>query len=278
MKERISLTIDSSILEEIDRKIDGHRVKNRSHAVELTLMQSIGKDAPKTAVILAGGIGKRMMPLTLEMPKPLITIHDKTLLEHLFDLFKKYKIKNIILSIGYKRDKIKETIGNGKRFGVNVTYVEETKPLGTAGPLRKAKPYLNETFIVSNSDELKDFDLMDMYKFHKDNNSIATIALATIEDPSQYGVARLQGTKIIEFIEKPKKENAPSNLINSGIYIFEPEVLNYIKPGYAMLETDVFPKLAKEGKLQGYAFSGQWLNTGTLEHYEKAIKEWKDIE
>ena len=278
MRKRISLTIDSSILEDIDNRIDGYKIKNRSHAIELALMQNLGKNVPKTALILAGGLGKRMMPLTLEVPKPLITVHDKTLLEHLFDLFKKYKIKNIIISIGYKGHKIKEVIGNGKRFGVNVTYVEEKKPLGTAGPLKLAESFLNDTFIVSNSDELKDFDLMDMYRFHKENKSIATIALATIDDPSQYGVARLQGTKIIEFIEKPKKGNAPSNLINAGIYIFEPEVLDYVKPGHSMLEKDVFPKLARERRLQGYSFSGQWLNTGTMEHYKKAIKEWKDIE
>ena len=277
MKERVTLTLDSNVLREIDGKIDGHKIKNRSHAIELTLMQSLGSNVPKTAVILAGGIGTRLQPITYEVPKPLITVHDKTLLEHLFDLFKKYGIKDIIISIGYKGDKIKETIGNGRKFGVNVTYIEETKAMGTAGPLKLAAHLLKETFIVTNSDELKEFDLMDMYMFHKDNQGPATIALASVDDPSAYGVAKLQGNKILEFIEKPKKENAPSNLINSGIYIFEPDVLEYIPDGFSMLEKDVFPKLAKQGKLYGYPFSGQWFNTGTLEHYENAIKEWKDI-
>ena len=278
MKERVTLTLDSNLLREVDRKVDGYRIKSRSHAIELALMQNFGASVPKTAVILAGGVGTRLQPITFEVPKPLLTVHDKTLLEHLFDLFKKYGIKNIIISIGYKGGKIREAIGNGRKFGVNVSYVEEAKALGTAGPLRLAKPFLNDTFVVSNADELKELDLMDMYLFHKENKAAATIALASVNDPSAYGVAKLQGNRILEFIEKPKKESAPSNLINSGLYIFEPEVLDYIQEGYAMLETNVFPRLAREGRLYGYPFSGQWLNTGTLELYEIAIREWKDIE
>jgi len=277
MKERVTLTLEASLLRDIDRRIDGHHIRNRSHAIELALMQSIGGNVPKTAVILAGGIGTRLQPITFEVPKPLLTVHDKTLLEHLFDLFKKHGIKNIILSIGYKGDKIKETIGNGRRFGVNVSYIEEAKALGTAGPLKLGKHFLNDTFMCSNADELKELDLMDMYLFHKEHKATATIALATVDDPSAYGVAKLQGNRILEFVEKPKKGQAPSNLINSGLYIFEPEVLDYIPDGFSMLEKDVFPKLAREGKLYGYPFSGQWYNTGTLELYEQAIKQWKDI-
>ena len=277
MKERVTLTLETSLLREVDRKIDGHRIKNRSHAVELFLMQNLGSHVPKTAVILAGGMGTRLQPITFEVPKPLLTVHDKTLLEHLFDLFKKYGVKDIILSIGYKGDKIKQAIGNGRKFGVNVSYVEESKALGTGGPLKFAKSLLKDTFICSNADELKDLDLTDMYLFHKENKAAVTIALASVPDPSSYGVARLQGNRILEFVEKPTKDKAPSNLINSGLYIMEPEIIDEIPDGFSMLEKDVFPKLAKEERLYGYPFSGQWLNTGTLELYENAIKKWKDI-
>ncbi len=278
MKERVTLTLDGTILSEVDRRVDGHRIKNRSHAVELLLMQALGNsDMPKTAIILAGGVGTRLQPITFEIPKPLVLVHERTLLEHQFDLFKKYGVKNIILSIGYKGDKIRHAIGDGKRYGVNVSYVEEAKPLGTAGPLKLAKPLINGTFITTNSDELKEIDLHDMYLFHKENKATVTIALTTVDNPSNYGVARMQGGKILQFVEKPRKEDAPSNLINSGLYMMEPEVLDYIGEGHSMLEKDVFPKLAQEGKLFGYPFSGQWYNTGTLELYEKAIKEWKDI-
>ncbi len=278
MKERVTLTLDGNILGDVDRKVDGHKIKNRSHAVELLLMQALGSaDMPKVAVILAGGVGTRLQPITFEIPKPLVLVHDRTLLEHQFDLFKKHGIKNIVLSIGYKGDKIKHAIGDGRRFGVNVTYIEEAKPLGTGGPLRLAKPYITGTFITENSDELKEIDLHDMYLFHKESKATVTIALTTVDNPSSYGVAKMAGGKILEFVEKPKREDAPSNLINSGLYMMEPEVLDYIGEGFSMLEKDVFPKLAKEGRLFGYPFSGQWYNTGTLEDYKQAIKEWKDI-
>jgi len=278
MKERVTLTIDKGILQEVDRRVDGHEIKNRSHAVELLLIKAMGSNMAKTALILAGGKGERLQPITFEIPKPLMLVHDRAMLEHTFDLFKKYGVKNIIISIGYKGNKIKEAIGNGRKFGVNVTYVEEDKPLGTAGPLRLAQNVLTETFIVCNADELKDFDLSQMYMFHKENKAAVTIALTTVEDPSAYGVAKLQGNRILEFVEKPKKENAPSKLINSGLYMMEPEVINYIPKGFTALEKDVFPRLAKEGKLFGYPFTGQWYNTGSIELYEDAIKKWKDIE
>ncbi len=277
MKERVTLTLDSDLLNEVDRRVDGFKIKNRSHAIELLLMQSLGNGVPKTAFILAGGRGVRLQPITHELPKPLLPLHDKPLLQHILELFRKHNIKNVIISVGYKGDKIKEAFGNGSKMGMSITYVEEDKPLGTAGPLRLAASMLTETFIACNADELKDIDLMDMYLSHKENRAHVTIALTTVDDPSAYGVARLQGNRILEFVEKPKKEKAPSNLINAGLYIMEPEVLSYIPEGFAMLEKDVFPKLASEGKLFGYPFSGQWFDTGTLERYEKAIKEWKDL-
>ncbi len=279
MKERVTLTLDQDILKDVDRKVDGFKIKNRSHAIELMLMQALGNNVPKTALILAGGKGVRLQPITHEIPKPLMLVHDRTLLEHSFDLFKKFNIKNIILSIGYKGDKIKQAIGDGRKFGVNVTYVEEDKPMGTGGAIKLAEPLLKESFICCNADELKELDLMDMFISHKDNKSTATIALTSVEDPSIYGVARLQGNRILEFVEKPKKEKAPSKLINSGLYIMEPEIFSYIPPGKQVsLEKEVFPKLAIEGKLFGYPFSGQWLNTGTMGLYEDAIKRWKDIQ
>jgi NDP-sugar pyrophosphorylase family protein len=106
---------------------------------------------------------------------------------------------------------------------------------------------------------------------------LVTIALTEVEDPSQYGVAKLEGNKILKFIEKPKKEEAPSNLINSGLYIIEPEVIDMISDGFVMLERAVFPKLAENGKLFGYPFLGQWFDTGNMERYKKALKEWKGL-
>ncbi len=278
MKERVTLTLDEDLLKQIDLKIDGHKIKNRSHAIELFLMQALGNNKPKKAIIMAGGKGTRLKPITHEIPKPLVPLHDKPILQHTIDLLRKYGIKEIIISVGYKADKIKEYFGNGRRFGVNIIYVEEDEPLGTGGPLRLAKEFLTDTFVMCNADELKNIDLFDMYMFHKQNKGKATIALTTVEDPSAFGVAKLKGNKIVEFIEKPKKGTEPSKLINSGLYIMEPEAIDLVKPGKSMVEIDVFPRIAKEGKLFGYPFSGQWFDTGTMERYEIAIKEWKDIE
>ena len=277
MKERATLTLDKGLLEHIDGIVDGHKIKNRSHAVELLLLRALGRHAPRKALILAGGKGTRLRPITYEIPKALIPIHGKTLTEHLFDLFKKYGIVDIIMAVGHMKNKIKEHFGDGTKFGVKITYIEEDEPMGTAGPIRIAREILKETFIVSNGDELKNINIEEMYEFHKNNNALATIALTTVPDPSQYGVARLSGSKILEFVEKPKMEDAPSNLINSGFYILEPQVIDYIGKGFQMSEKDVFPKLAKEGRLFGYPFSGQWFDTGNIQRYEKAIKEWKDI-
>lgn len=277
MKERITLTLDKNLLQEIDRKIDGHHIKNRSHAVELFLMKALGTTHPKKAFILAGGKGTRLKPITHEIPKPLVPLHDKPILQHCIDLMKRHGITEIILAIGFKGDKIKEYFGNGKKFGVNITYVEEKEPLGTAGPLRLAKELLTETFVMCNADELKNIDLDDMYLFHKEKGGLGTIALTTVEDPYNYGVAKLEGNRIIEFIEKPQKGKEPSKLINSGLYILEPKVIEYVPNGFSMIEKDVFPKIAKEGRLFGYPFSGQWFDIGNMEKYEKAINEWKDI-
>jgi len=231
----------------------------------------------KRAIILAGGEGTRLRPLTYEIPKALLDIHGRTITEHIFDLLKKYGIKDVILAVGYLKEKINGYFQDGSKFSVNLTYVEEDKPLGTAGPLKLAKKYINESFIVSNGDELKKINIKKMFELHKKENALVTIALTKVDDPSQYGVAKLSGSKILEFVEKPKKEEAPSNLINAGFYIIEPEVIDMIPDGFSMLEKDIFPKLAKQGRLIGFPFLGQWFDTGNLERYKVAKEKWVDI-
>ena len=236
-----------------------------------------GKLSPEKAILLVGGKGTRLRPLTDKLPKALLDVNGKTVTEHLLDLFKKYGINDIILSVGYLKDKIIEYFNCGNKFGVTIAYIKEDEPLGTAGPLLIARKYLNKSFIVANGDELKKIDIYQMYGFHKKNNAVVTIALTKVEEPSHYGVAKLVGNKIGEFVEKPKKENAPSNLVNAGFYIMEPEVIDLIKPGFSMLEKDVFPLLARQGKLYGFSFEGQWFDVGTLERYELAKRMWEDI-
>jgi len=231
----------------------------------------------KKAVILAGGLGTRLRPLTLDTPKSMIDVHGKPLVEHLIDLFKKFGVTDIYLNVGHLKEKIMDYFKDGSDFGVSIFYIEEDEPLGTAGGIKKGAKEFTEPFFVSNGDELKDFDLDEMKKVHEKNNAWVTIALTEVEDPSAYGVVRMEGDKIIEFVNKPKKEEAPSNLINSGLYIFDPQVIDRIPEGFAMSEKDVFPQLADEGKVFGWKSTGQWFDTGTLERYERAKKEWKGL-
>ncbi len=276
MKERITITLDSNLLKLVDGQVDGKKLKNRSAVIESIVMDKFEVNRPKKAFILAGGHGTRLRPITQEIPKPMLPIHGRPILEHLIEFFKKNGIKEIILSVGFKKEVIMDYFGDGKKLGVNIRYVAETTPLGTAGPLLRASDLLTETFVLSNGDELKDFDLSDMYLFHKRNNAMATIALTQVDNPEEYGAVRLQGTHIVEFIEKSKGPLA-TRMINAGLYILEPSVLRYVKKGKCMMEKHVFPVLAKEQKLYGYPFVGQWFDTGTFERYESAIKKWRGV-
>ncbi len=274
-KERVTITLDKDIISSLDRIVDGIKIRNRSHAIEFMLRKTLNQNKLRKAYILAGGKGSRLRPITYEIPKPMVPIKGRPILEHTIDLLRKYDVRDIIITIGYLGHKIKEYFGDGSKFGVRITYIEEDEALGTAGALRLAKPLLDERFIMFNGDNLVNIDIDSLYEFHKENNAIATIALTTVDDPSSYGVAVLEGSKIKEFIEKPK--NPPSKLINAGVYILEPQIIELVPKGYSMIETDVFPKILQKGSLLGYPFLGQWFPTDNSERYEKAIKEWRGI-
>lgn len=276
MKDRLTITLDEELLLQIDKLIDGSNIKNRSHAINVLIKKSLGGGMPRQAVILCGGKGTRLRPITYEIPKVLLPIKGKSIIEYLFDLFKKHKITNIILCVGYLKKKVIDHCGDGSRFGLSIKYVEDEIPLGTAGALKKAQNLIKETCFVTNGDELKDLDLEEMYNTHQSTKALATIALTTVHEPKGYGIVSLSGNKIQSFSEKPK--HASSLLINSGMYIIEPSVLDYIPPGFCSLEKEVFPRIAREKKLSGYPFSGQWVDTGTIEKYEMALKEWKGVQ
>lgn len=233
----------------------------------------------KTAVILAGGIGSRLKPLTFEIPKPLIPIRGITLLEHLIIKLEEANITDVFLSIGYMHDKIQNFIEELSKRKTNLKFhfLIETERLGTAGWINlvnevEKEKYFSENFIVVNGDNL--FDL-NWRKFEDSFNGKCTIALTSVNNVSEYGVAKLDGNKIETFIEKPSIEDAPSNKINSGYYICSPELfnLNFDKKNI-MFETDIFPLLAKEGKLYSYLDDSKWFDTGTFERWENVINNW----
>ena len=229
-REKLTVTIKKDLFPKIDAIIDGRKIRNRSHATEYLIEQGLGINKIKKAIVYAGGEGTRLRPYTLELTKVMLPIKGKPMIMHALDLLKSHGVTDIVLSLGYKGEQIKEYFGDGSKFGLKINYTEEKTPLGTAGPLRLAKKYLNETFFIMWGDILSKIDLDDFMYFHKNNDGLATVALTTVEDPSRYGVADLKGNKIIQFVEKPTKAKAPSNLINSGIAIMEPEVIDKYVP------------------------------------------------
>lgn len=186
-----------------------------------------GGDALK-AVVLCGGEGTRMRPITYELPKPLLPIQGKPILEHIIDLLKKYEVRDVTFAVGHLKEKIKNHFGDGLNYGIRASYIEENERLGTAGPIKGLEGKVNGTFIVSNGDELKDINIDEMISKHKENKAIATLALTEAENPSAYGVARLDGDRILEFVEKPVAGTEPSKFINAGFYLLEPEIFSYI--------------------------------------------------
>ncbi len=229
------------------------------------------------AVLLCGGKGTRMQEITNGKPKALVEVHGRTITEHIFDLLEKHGIREVILAVGYRAGAIREAFGNGKKFGLDIRYAEEGEPLGTAGPLRLARGMLKETFVVSNGDELKDINIAAMLRRHRSKNALATIALTKVDDTTKYGIVKMQGGRIERFVEKPRPEEAPSNLANAGFYIMEPEVIEMIPDGFCMFEKDIFPKIASMGRLFGFVFEGQWFDTGTPERYARAVANWKGL-
>lgn len=234
------------------------------------------------AIILAGGEGTRLHPLTYTIPKPLIKIGNLTLTEQVFNILKKVGVDEVFLGIGYMAEKIKDYFGDGTKFDLKIGYLIEEKPMGTAGPLillKRNGQQINEDFITVNGDNLFNFDLAGWLRFHQNHGGIATIALKEIDDVSSRGVVKMEGDKIIDFVEKPKPEEAPSNLINSGYYIFSPEIFSYIAEtkDFLMFEKDIFPQIAKDSQLYGFIGQGQWFDTGTYERYEQVKKEWQGI-
>ncbi len=231
----------------------------------------------ETAIILAGGLGTRLRPLTDETPKPLLPIKGKPIVQHTIEQLKKHGVKNIILSIGYKADKIKEYFGDGSKLGLNISYIVEDNPLGTGGAVKMAAQGITQPFILTWGDELKDIDYTDLHKsFLREAPQVAMV-LTEREDVENFGVAKLEGNKIISFVEKPKREDAPSNLINAGAFIIEPECLKVLPEGKSSLEKDCFENLAPLGEISAYHHKGQWYPTDTLEKYNHANDNFKPV-
>ena len=223
-------------------------------------------------MLLAAGLGTRLRPLTDEMAKPMIPIVNKPVMEHVVELLVDQGITKLYANLHYEADLIRSHFGNGSKWGVDIGYSYEDRLLGTAGGLKKLEKYFHDgTFLVISSDVLTDIDLGPLIAFHKAKKAIATVAVTHVEDPSQYGVVKLDNSGlIIGFQEKPNLEEARSNLVNCGVYVFEPEIFKYIPSGFYDFGKNLFPLLLEqEEMLYGLEHDNYWLDIGAIKTYLK---------
>jgi len=222
------------------------------------------------ALILAGGMGTRLRPLTFSTPKPLLPLLDRPMVMHIVDSLPK-EVDTVVLAVSYMKDQL-ESFFREHDCGRRVVLVNEDEPLGTGGAIRNVRQHLDDTFLCFNGDIISSLDLRDLLAFHRSHGGIGTLSLWQVPDPSAFGVVGLDGDRIIDFQEKPAPGTAISDLINAGVYVFQPELLDHIPSGVVSLERLVFPNILDRG-LHGYRFQGYWVDCGTPESYLRAQSE-----
>lgn len=277
-RDRLTITLRRDVLEQLDRTIDGYKLRNRSHAIEYYLSRELGGRLT-TAVILCGGQGVHLRPFTYELPKAMIPVKGRPLLEHIIDGLRDQGIRDIVLTIDYLGDKIQQHFGDGAKFGVKITIVPAAKPVGTGGSLRTAAKRIgDQPFLLLYGDVLAKVDYRDLIDFHAEHKKLVTMAVTSVADPSASGAVGLRGARVVSFTEKPKAGPATSRLISAGIFVMDPKVIDAIpaKTGVVSLERDVFPALVKRDCIDGFVIDAPWYDISTPETYERALKEWSE--
>lgn len=225
------------------------------------------------AVILAGGEGTRLRPLTCNIPKPMVPVVNKPMMQHIIELLKRNNLVDIAITLQYMPEVIKDFFGDGKGFGVSLRYYTEDSPLGTAGSVKNAEDFLNDTFVVISGDILTDINLEEAIEFHKRKSSYATIILTKVDVPLEYGIV-ISGDdgRITRFLEKPNWGEVFSDTVNTGIYILEPEVLDLFNKNQVFdFSKDLFPLMLKHKlPIYGYVTEDYWCDIGDLRAYHHA--------
>lgn len=224
-----------------------------------------GGKMSKKVVILCGGKGTRLRPYTYTIPKPMLPLGRKPILEYVINHLKSHGFTDLLLTVGYLKERIMEYFGDGSRFGVKLTYYTEEESANTAGSIIPTKNEISETFMVVMGDHLSRVNLSDVWDYHKEKGGIATIALKRMGMPLEYGIAELnEKGRIMGFREKPIIEN----LVNAGVYIFEPRIFDYIKEKDDFAQ-NVFPRLLENNEsIYGFVFDEYWVDIGRVQDYE----------
>src|SRR5215203_5547435 len=232
------------------------------------------------AILLAGGKGTRLRPLTLHTPKPIVPIFQRPFLHYQIDLLKQVpEIDEVILSLNYQPRRIEEIFGDGLHAGITIRYVVEPAPLGTAGAVKYAGDKLTESVVVFNGDVLTQIDLAAVIRLHRERKAKATIVLTPVENPSAYGLVETdQQGNILRFLEKPKPEEITTNHINAGIYVLEPDTFDRIPSDVPWsVERSYFPSLIERGEtFVGYIYDGYWIDIGTPDKYTQVHRDIMD--
>jgi mannose-1-phosphate guanylyltransferase len=228
------------------------------------------------AVILAGGLGTRLRPLTYSIPKSLVPIAGKPLIRRIIDGLPS-SVDTVVLAVSYMKEALEDYF-RVEPCGRKVILVNESTPMGTGGALKNVAQHIDGTFIVQNGDCVSSLDIKAMVRAHRESGGLGTLALWEVEDPSAFGVVDLErDMRITDFQEKPSLAEAKSNLINAGVYVFEPEILDYIGKGQVSIEREVFPRVIEYG-LYGHRFQGFWVDCGTLKNTLVAQRAMLDKE
>ena len=232
------------------------------------------------AIMLAGGKGTRLRPLTIHTPKPIVPIFERPFLHYQLDLLKQVpEIDEVILSLNYQPRRIEEIFGDGSEAGLNIRYVVEPAPLGTAGAVRYAGESLHESVVVFNGDVLTNVDLAAVLRLHRERKAKATIVLTPVENPTAYGLVETDAQgNITRFLEKPKADEITCNTINAGIYVLEPDTFDRIpKDEPWSIERSFFPSLIERGEtFVAYVYRGYWIDIGTPEKYTQVHRDIMD--
>jgi mannose-1-phosphate guanylyltransferase len=230
------------------------------------------------ALVLVGGEGTRLRPLTAAMPKPVVPLVDRPLVSYLVDWLESHGVEEVVLACGFLPDALRDAIGEGEPGGPRLTWVAEPELRGTAGAIKFAEPHLGERFLALNGDVLSDLDLTSLVRFHEEAGARATLGLYPVDDAEGYGrVRREPDGQVVEFLEKPGDASATDSAeINAGAYVLEREVLDLIPPDRPVsIEREVFPRMAGDG-LYGLRLEGYWIDVGTPERYLQAT--WDILE
>ena len=231
------------------------------------------------AVVLVGGAGTRLRPLTLTQPKPALALVDRPLIRYMVDWLGRHGISEVVMACGFKAESLRSALGDAVPDGPAISYIEEDQPLGTAGPVRLAadQGLLGDRFMVLNGDVLTDLDLTALQRQHEQTGAVITLALHPVDDPTSYGLVRRdQDGTVLGFLEKPDPAEIDTDEVSAGAYVVERQVLDLIPPGRAVsIEREVFPRLVGQG-LYGRRLEGYWMDIGTPERYLQA--SWDILE